>query len=69
MSETLKAYPGLYDKLKDRKTPNGVGLSDCMKTGVDNPGPRGERMLTTLIFLFSVRLLSVREVPPDPENN
>jgi creatine kinase len=38
MAETLKATPGLYDKLKNRKTSSGVGLSDCMKTGVDNPG-------------------------------
>merc|ERR1711998_585800 len=29
---------GVYDKLKDLKTPGGITLSQCMKTGVDNPG-------------------------------
>jgi len=30
--------PEIYDKLKDKKTSNGVTLAMCMKTGVDNPG-------------------------------
>merc|ERR1711970_1658359 len=30
--------PGLYNKLKDKKTKLGVTLGHCIKTGVDNPG-------------------------------
>eukprot|EP00462_Mataza_sp_D1_P000297 CAMPEP_0175090836 /NCGR_PEP_ID=MMETSP0086_2-20121207/1574_1 /TAXON_ID=136419 /ORGANISM="Unknown Unknown, Strain D1" /LENGTH=934 /DNA_ID=CAMNT_0016363523 /DNA_START=59 /DNA_END=2863 /DNA_ORIENTATION=+ len=28
----------LYNKLKDRVTPNGVTLDKCIKTGIENPG-------------------------------
>merc|ERR1740127_434367 len=38
MAEFLVKNPGVYDKLKDKKTKNGVTLADCIKTGVDNPG-------------------------------
>jgi len=38
MAEVLKANPGLYEKLKDRKTKNGVTFAKCIKTGMDNPG-------------------------------
>ena len=37
-SDVMKANPGLYDKLKDKKTSTGVSLGHCIKTGVDNPG-------------------------------
>ena len=30
--------PAIYDKLKDRKTPNGFTIDQCIQTGVDNPG-------------------------------
>merc|ERR1712038_1337890 len=30
--------PGIYDKLMDKKTPSGFTLSNCIQTGVDNPG-------------------------------
>ena len=30
--------PEIYDKLKDKKTPNGFTLSQVIQTGVDNPG-------------------------------
>jgi len=30
--------PEMYAKLKDKKTPNGVTLDDCIQVGVDNPG-------------------------------
>jgi creatine kinase len=30
--------PAVYDKLKNRKTANGVNLSHIIKTGMDNPG-------------------------------
>merc|ERR1719387_1177569 len=38
MAEFLVKNPGVYDKLKDKKTKNGATLADCIKTGVDNPG-------------------------------
>merc|ERR1719387_3093427 len=38
MAEFLVKNPGVYDKLKDKKTKNGATLAHCMKTGVDNPG-------------------------------
>merc|ERR550514_1187193 len=38
MAETLRGNPQIYQNLKDKRTANGVGLADCMKTGVDNPG-------------------------------
>merc|ERR1719359_2225354 len=38
MAEALRNSPGLYDKLKNRKTSNEVNLSHIIKTGMDNPG-------------------------------
>jgi creatine kinase len=38
MTDFLQHHPEIYDKLKHRKTKNGVTLIDCIKTGVDNPG-------------------------------
>lgn len=38
MAEQLVKNPGLYDKLKDKKTSGGVTFAACIKTGVDNPG-------------------------------
>merc|ERR1719191_1040102 len=38
MAEFFVKHPEVYDKLKDKKTSNGVTLAQCMKTGVDNPG-------------------------------
>jgi len=38
MAEFLVANPGVYNDLKDKVTPNGVTLAQCIKTGVDNPG-------------------------------
>merc|ERR1719333_1294972 len=38
MAEFLVKNPGVYERLKDKKTSTGVTLADCMKTGVDNPG-------------------------------
>merc|ERR1719199_1101952 len=38
MAETLRANPGIYDRLKDKKTSLGVTFAKCIKTGVDNPG-------------------------------
>ncbi|NXI24000.1 KCRB kinase, partial [Pomatorhinus ruficollis] len=30
--------PDLYQKLRDKQTPSGFTLDDCIQTGVDNPG-------------------------------
>merc|ERR1719159_2117161 len=38
MTDFFKANPGVYDKLKDKVTSNGVTLAQCIKTGIDNPG-------------------------------
>merc|ERR550537_1348880 len=38
MADFFKKNPDMYAKLKDRKTPGGVNLAQCIKTGIDNPG-------------------------------
>ncbi|KAJ9461916.1 Creatine kinase [Diplonema papillatum] len=38
MTEFLREHKDVYAKLKDRKTPNGVTLAQCIKTGMDNKG-------------------------------
>jgi creatine kinase len=38
MANFFKKEPELYEKLRERKTKNGVNLADCIKTGMDNPG-------------------------------
>lgn len=38
MAEVLRENPGIYDRLKNRYTPTGVGLAKCAKTGFDNKG-------------------------------
>jgi creatine kinase len=38
MTDFLKRNPEVYDKLKSRRTPGGVTLGNCIKTGIDNPG-------------------------------
>jgi creatine kinase len=30
--------PEIYEKLRDKKTPSGYTLDECIQTGVDNPG-------------------------------
>jgi len=37
MGEQLRKNPGLWNKLKNRKTKSGITLAMCIKTGVDNP--------------------------------
>ena len=37
-ADAMRANPGLYDQLKDKKTKLGVTLGHCIKTGVDNKG-------------------------------
>lgn len=36
MAECLT--PAIYAKLRDRMTPGGYTLDQCIQTGVDNPG-------------------------------
>merc|ERR1711959_272326 len=38
MAEVLRENPGIYDRLKDKKTSMGVTLAKCIKTGMDNKG-------------------------------
>merc|ERR1719453_1742989 len=38
MANFFKKDPAIYDTLREKKTKNGVTLSDCIKTGMDNPG-------------------------------
>lgn len=38
MTDFLKEHPEVYDRLKNKKTVNGVTLAHCIKTGMDNPG-------------------------------
>merc|ERR1719465_63254 len=38
LADALRANPGLYKKLKDKKTKLGVNLGHCIKTGIDNKG-------------------------------
>jgi len=37
-ANALKEKPEIYAKYKDVKTPGGVSLAKCIKTGIDNPG-------------------------------
>ena len=37
-ADAIRANPGVYKKLKDKKTKLGCTLGHCIKTGVDNPG-------------------------------
>lgn len=36
MAHALKKE--IYEKLRDKETPNGYTLDQCIQTGVDNPG-------------------------------
>eukprot|EP00928_Gymnodinium_smaydae_P047607 TRINITY_DN3178_c0_g3_i1.p1 TRINITY_DN3178_c0_g3~~TRINITY_DN3178_c0_g3_i1.p1 ORF type:complete len:1549 (+),score=230.12 TRINITY_DN3178_c0_g3_i1:132-4649(+) len=45
MANVLHNNTDLYASLRDRKTQNGVGLAQCIKTGIDN---RGHPMIKTL---------------------
>jgi hypothetical protein len=45
MAEELCRNPGLYDSLKDIRTPLDVQLATCIKTGVDNKGHKMIRMV------------------------
>jgi len=45
MAEQLRKNPTLYDSLKDIRTPLGVQLATCIKTGVDNKGHKMIKMV------------------------
>jgi len=38
MADVLNKNPEIYDRLKNKKTSNGITLAHCIKTGVDNVG-------------------------------
>jgi len=38
MADFLKTNPQIYDELKGLTTKGGINLTQCIKTGVDNPG-------------------------------
>jgi len=37
-ANALREHPEIYQKYKNVKTPGGVTLAKCIKTGIDNPG-------------------------------
>ncbi|NWR01587.1 KCRB kinase, partial [Paradoxornis webbianus] len=74
--------PDLYQKLRDKQTPSGFTLDDCIQTGVDNPGNGIEAMspsscvpccdLTyqfpdTSIINIKMAQLNNQRLPPDEE--
>jgi creatine kinase len=38
LTDAIKADPGVWDRLKGKKTKLGVNLGHCIKTGIDNKG-------------------------------
>ncbi|NXQ49439.1 KCRB kinase, partial [Catharus fuscescens] len=73
--------PDLYKKLRDKQTPSGFTLDDCIQTGIDNPG-NGEAMFPsnyvpccdltyqfpdTSIIIIKMAQLNNQRLPPDEE--
>ncbi|NXB11133.1 KCRB kinase, partial [Cnemophilus loriae] len=74
--------PDLYKKLRDKQTPSGFTLDDCIQTGVDNPGngieavfPSGCVPCCDLTYQFpdtpiiniKMAQLNNQRLPPDEE--
>ncbi|NXM94801.1 KCRB kinase, partial [Sylvia borin] len=74
--------PDLYQKLRDKQTPSGFTLDDCIQTGVDNPGNGIEAMFPsscvpccdltyqfpdTSIINIKMAQLNNQRLPPDEE--
>ncbi|NXY02005.1 KCRB kinase, partial [Pteruthius melanotis] len=74
--------PDLYKKLRDKQTPSGFTLDDCIQTGVDNPGNGIEAMFPssyvlccgltyqfpdTSIINIKMTQLNNQRLPPDEE--
>ncbi|NXE35175.1 KCRB kinase, partial [Ptilorrhoa leucosticta] len=73
--------PDLYKKLRDKQTPSGFTLDDCIQTGVDNPGNGIAMFLSSYIpycdltYQFSdtsiinikMAQLNNQRLPPDEE--
>ncbi|NXR50872.1 KCRB kinase, partial [Hippolais icterina] len=74
--------PDLYNKLRDKQTPSGFTLDDCIQTGVDNPGNGIEAMFPsscvpccdltyqfpdTSIIKIKMAQLNNQRLPPDEE--
>ncbi|NXC02440.1 KCRB kinase, partial [Orthonyx spaldingii] len=74
--------PDLYKKLRDKQTPSGFTLDDCIQTGVDNPGNGIEAVFPssyvpcydltyqfpdTSIINIKMAQLNNQRLPPDEE--
>ncbi|NXF75125.1 KCRB kinase, partial [Sclerurus mexicanus] len=75
--------PDLYKKLRDKQTPSGFTLDDCIQTGVDNPGMALSRACApsshvpccdltyqfpdTSIINIKMAQLNNQRLPPDEE--
>ncbi|NXT70528.1 KCRB kinase, partial [Chaetops frenatus] len=73
--------PDLYKKLRDKQTPSGFTLDDCIQTGVDNPGngiamfPSSFVLCCDLTYQFpdtsiiniKMAQLNNQRLPPDEE--
>ncbi|NXP21563.1 KCRB kinase, partial [Scytalopus superciliaris] len=69
--------PDLYKKLRDKQTPSGFTLDDCIQTGVDNPGcaPSSRVPCCDLTYQFpdtsiiniKMAQLNNQRLPPDEE--
>ncbi|NXI02513.1 KCRB kinase, partial [Pachycephala philippinensis] len=74
--------PDLYKKLRDKQTPSGFTLDDCIQTGVDNPGNGIEAMFPSRYFpccgltyqfpdtsIINIKMaqLNNQRLPPDEE--
>ncbi|NXO19000.1 KCRB kinase, partial [Oriolus oriolus] len=74
--------PDLYKKLRDKQTPSGFTLDDCIQTGVDNPGNGIEAMFPSSCFpycdltyqfpdtsIINIKMaqLNNQRLPPDEE--
>ena len=52
-ADAIRANPGVYKKLKDKKTKLGVTLGHCIKTGIDNPGKLTVNRLRVKLNIYS----------------
>ncbi|NWH99546.1 KCRB kinase, partial [Tichodroma muraria] len=73
--------PDLYKKLRDKQTPSGFTLDDCIQTGVDNPGNWIAMFLSSYVLCFDLTYqfpdtsiinikmaqLNNQRLPPDEE--
>ena len=60
--------PAIYDKLKDKKTPNGYTIDQCIQTGVDNPGHPFIMTVGKLCWKILTRLFPLHLKKEEEEN-